>query len=206
MRLTLVLGGARSGKSSFAKKLMEGYKGPVTFATARAKDEEMKRRISLHKKERLRHRDTWEGNPGDLIEHLNAVKGAALLDCLTTWLSEFMFDRCDMENLSEDDWCEVQGELLSNVEMLCKTKGPELLVVVSNEIGNGVVPASLMGRRFRDLQGRANQITALYADDVVMMIAGLPLWLKEECHLAKIGKLLKALVAGDLRAYCKAIY
>lgn len=179
MRLTLVLGGARSGKSSFAKKLMEGYKGPVTFfATARAKDEEMKRRISLHKKERPASWDTWEGNPGDLIEHLNAVKGAALLDCLTTWLSEFMFDRCDMENLSEDDWCEVQGELLSNVEMLCKTKGPELLVVVSNEIGSGVVPASLMGRRFRDLQGRANQITALYADDVVMMIAGLPLWLK----------------------------
>ncbi len=179
MRLTLVLGGARSGKSTFAKKLMEGHGGPVTFfATARARDEEMKRRISLHKKERPSAWNTWEGNPRDLIGHLNTVNGAVLVDCLTTWLSELMFDRCDVDSLSEDDWDEVQRDLLSYVEMLCKTKGPEFLVVVSNEIGSGVVPASSMGRRFRDLQGRANQIAALHADDVVMIIAGLPLWLK----------------------------
>jgi len=181
MKLILILGGARSGKSNFAKKLiLDNYEGPVTFlATARPGDEEMGRRISLHKKERPATWNTWEGNPSDLIDFLYTVNGAALMDCLTTWLSELIFDKYDnLEKLSEDEWNEVQKKLLRKVEELCKTTGPEVLVIVSNEIGMGIAPAFIMGRRFRDLQGRANQIVASRAESVAMMIAGLPLWLK----------------------------
>ena len=181
MKLILVLGGARSGKSNFAKKIiLDNYEGPATFlATARPGDEEMRRRISLHKKERPATWSTWEGNPSYLIDFLYTVSGAALMDCLTTWLSELIFDKYDdMEKLSEDEWSAAQKNLLRKVEELCKVTGPEVLVIVSNEIGMGIAPAFIMGRRFRDLQGRANQMVASRAESVAMMIAGLPLWLK----------------------------
>jgi len=179
MRLIFILGGARSGKSSFAKAILEKYKGPVTFlATARPGDEEMRRRIFFHKRERPASWSTWEGNPKDLIDFADAIKGAALMDCLTTWLSELIFDNYDIENLSEGEWQRAEGELLSNVEDLCGVRGPEVFVIVSNELGCGITPLSLMGRRFRDLHGRANQIVASRAERVAMIMAGLPLWLK----------------------------
>src|SRR5690606_27261148 len=108
---------------------------------------------------------TWEGNPSDLIDFLYTVSGAALMDCLTTWLSELIFDKYDdMEKLSEDEWSAAQKNLLRKVEELCKVTGPEVLVIVSNEIGMGIAPAFIMGRRFRDLQGRANQMVASRAE------------------------------------------
>lgn len=162
--LTLVLGGARSGKSAFAEAMVEGM-GPkrVYLATARPGDAEMVERISLHK---ARRGDGWqtreaEGGLG------RALAGGAplLLDCLTLWLSA-LFETGDDPVLAAD-------RLLDDI---AGRAGP--VVVVSNEIGMGLVPDTALGRSFRDAQGRLNQQFALRAGRVAFVAAGLPLWLK----------------------------
>jgi adenosylcobinamide kinase/adenosylcobinamide-phosphate guanylyltransferase len=164
-RLTLVLGGARSGKSRHAEQLIAHAAPPWTYiATAEALDDEMRDRIAHH---RARRDPSWRtvDAPLDLAGTISRLSGPALIDCLTLWLSNVMLAERDVEAESE--------RLLA---ALAAAPGP--LVTVSNEVGLGLVPETPLGRAFRDAQGRLNQRVAAAADRVVFMAAGLPLNLK----------------------------
>jgi adenosylcobinamide kinase/adenosylcobinamide-phosphate guanylyltransferase len=167
-RLTLVLGGARSGKSRHAEGLVTATPSPwIYVATAQAFDEEMTERIAQHRCRRAEGWNTIEA-PLKLASSVaaNANSGRPMLiDCLTLWLSNVMLDGRDVKAACDE---------LS--EALAAAKGP--IVVVSNEVGLGIVPDNALARRFRDAQGHLNQTIAARADRVVLMAAGLPLTLK----------------------------
>lgn len=164
-RLTLVLGGARSGKSLYAEGLVMRAPPPWTYvATAEALDEEMRARIAHHRKRRDANWRTLEA-PLDLVGVVAQTSGPALIDCLTLWLSNVLLAGRDVQTESE--------RLLA---AMATAPGP--LVTVSNEVGLGLVPETALGRAFRDAQGRLNQAVAAVADRVIFMAAGLPLNLK----------------------------
>lgn len=167
--VTLVLGGARSGKSSYAERLAEGCDGACVYlATATAGDAEMAERIAHH---RARRGGRWRTREEPLAL-ANALAEAAepghvvLVDCLTLWLSNVMFADLDVEN--------ERGELIAALPRL---RGP--VIFVSNEVGLGIVPDNALARRFRDEAGRLNQAVAAAAQSVVLVAAGLPLVLKQ---------------------------
>jgi adenosylcobinamide kinase/adenosylcobinamide-phosphate guanylyltransferase len=159
--VTLVLGGARSGKSRYAEWLIRTYPPPwIYVATAEAKDEEMAERIAAHRARRDSGWQTVEA-PYALVEALAAVPAgsAVLVDCLTLWLSNLMEEGVD-----------IVAQTAALKEALAQRAGPTVLV--SNEVGLGIVPDNPIARRFRDLQGRLNQELAAQAVRVVMMVAG----------------------------------
>ncbi len=166
-KLTLALGGAASGKSAFAEGLV-GRASPARLylATAEARDGEMRARIDRHRARRGAGWRTVEA-PHDPRPALAAARPeeAVLLDCATLWLTNRMLAGADLA--AEED------RLLA---ALAACPGP--VVVVSNELGLGLVPETALGRRFRDAQGRLNQRLAAQADLVVLVAAGLPLVLK----------------------------
>lgn len=167
---TLVLGGARSGKSSHAERLVLGWGlSPVYVATAEPRDAEMAERIARHRDDRAAGGWTTVEEPVDLAGAVAAHGGprrALLVDCLTLWLSNLM--------LRDHDVATRQADLLA---ALAAAGGP--VVLVSNEIGLGLVPETPLGRRFRDAQGRLNQAVAAACPRVVFVAAGLPLVLKQ---------------------------
>ena len=168
-RLTLVLGGANSGKSLFAERLVEraGVR-PIYLATGRAYDAEMAAKIGLHIARRGERWQTVEA-PLDLTGALqNVAPGTpVLVDCLTSWLSNHLIERGETEAAC--------SALLAD---LPNWQSP--VVIVSNEVGMGIVPDTPLGRQFRTAQGRINQDVAAKADLVVAVMAGLPLVLKGE--------------------------
>jgi adenosyl cobinamide kinase/adenosyl cobinamide phosphate guanylyltransferase len=163
---TLVLGGARSGKSRYAESLITSLPPPWTYiATAEAGDEEMAARIEAHRARRGADWRTVEA-PRDLAAALAAcAKMPVLIDCLTLWLSNLMLAEADID-----------AEIERLEQALARAAAP--VVLVANEVGSGIVPEYPLGRRFRDLQGSLNQRMAAGADRVVLMVAGLPLVLK----------------------------
>ncbi|WP_315837118.1 bifunctional adenosylcobinamide kinase/adenosylcobinamide-phosphate guanylyltransferase [Bradyrhizobium prioriisuperbiae] len=164
---TLVLGGARSGKSSFAEKLItDSGLSKIYLATATADDDEMRERIERHRAQRGEGWRTIEA-PLDLVETLarEGRDGVVLVDCLTLWLSNLMHAGRDAARESQ-----------RLATWLTVSPGP--VVLVSNEVGLGLVPETPLGRSFRDAQGRLNQIIAAAVPDVAFVAAGLPLWLK----------------------------
>jgi adenosylcobinamide kinase / adenosylcobinamide-phosphate guanylyltransferase len=165
MTVSLILGGARSGKSRMAESLSGGKK--YYIATAQAFDDEMRSRIAAHKRQRG---DGWLTHevPFDLVnilKDLDAEGHFILVDCLTLWLSNLL--------LAEADCAEMVGELIDHLKTVKAN-----VVIVSNEVGLGVVPDNKLGRAFRDIQGIANQGIAAISNHVVFMAAGLPLVLK----------------------------
>lgn len=168
--LTLVLGGARSGKSRHAEALVTALGLPRTYvATAEGWDDEMRERIAVHQRDRGKDWRTVDA-PHDLAETIarEAVEGrAVLVDCLTLWLSNTM--------LAERD---VEAETDALLAALAGAAGP--VVCVSNEVGLSIVPDNALGRRFRDAQGRLNQRVAAIAARVDFIAAGLPLRLKPQ--------------------------
>ena len=166
--LTLVLGGARSGKSRYAETLMAALPPPwVYVATAQAGDAEMAERIAAHRLRRGRDWQTIEV-PHQLTAALEGVAAGApvLVDCLTLWLSNRMLADADLE-----------ADIVRLEAALDGRRGP--VVLVSNEVGFGIVPDNALARRFRDLQGRLNQRLAARAGRVVLVVAGLPVVVKE---------------------------
>jgi adenosylcobinamide kinase/adenosylcobinamide-phosphate guanylyltransferase len=163
---TLVLGGARSGKSRYAEGLITALPPPwVYVATAEAGDEEMAERIKAHRACRSADWRTLEA-PRDLAAALAACTNMpVLIDCLTLWLSNLMLAEADID-----------AEIERLEKALVAAVAP--VVMVANEVGSGIVPDHPLGRRFRDLQGSLNQRIAAGADRVVLMVAGLPLALK----------------------------
>jgi adenosylcobinamide kinase/adenosylcobinamide-phosphate guanylyltransferase len=165
--MTLVLGGARSGKSRYAEWLIATYPPPwIYIATAEARDDEMAERIAAHKARRAAGWRTVEA-PHDLAGAIEvaAADDAVLVDCLTFWLSNLMEGPFDID---------AQTARLQDV--LAGRSGPT--VIVSNEVGLGIVPDNALARRFRDLQGTLNQKLAAQAQRVVMMVAGVPVAVK----------------------------
>ena len=165
--LTLVIGGASSGKSSYAESLViETGKPRIYIATAQAYDAEMTAKIEAHKTTRGPDWTTIEA-PIDVAATLSNVpeKNVVLIDCLTLWLSNLL--------LSEVDLAAASATLRSAI-----ARCPAPVVAVSNETGMGIVPESALGRKFRAAQGLLNQQMAADADRVAYVVAGLPMWLK----------------------------
>lgn len=171
MTSTLVLGGARSGKSAFAQKAAETAVGagrPVLIATGQAFDDEMAERIARHQADRGESWTTIEA-PLALPEAIAALPAdaVAVVDCLTLWLSNLMLDERDIETAA--------GALVATVAAC-----PARLWLVSNEVGLGIVPETPLGRRFRDEAGRLHQRLAAMTDEVFFVAAGLPLRMKPQ--------------------------
>lgn len=165
--LTLVLGGANSGKSAFAEKLVTDTGLPRIYcATAQAWDDEMRDKIAQHRQERGANWHTHEC-PLELAQTLRTIPGdsAILVDCLSMWLTNHLLAENDL-NIQETILC----------DSLDARTGP--VCVVSNEVGLGIVPDNALSRKFRTAQGRLNQTIAARADTVVNVMAGLPLVLK----------------------------
>jgi adenosylcobinamide kinase/adenosylcobinamide-phosphate guanylyltransferase len=166
MSVVLVLGGARSGKSRFAESL--SHQPAHYVATAQAFDDEMRNRIAAHKTQRgdlwVTHEEPF--NLVGVLEKIDQQSGAfVLVDCLTLWLSNLL--------LSEKNCDEEIAQLIRFLEA-----SSSRIVIVSNEVGLGIVPDNALARRFRDVQGLANQRIAEIANNVVFIAAGLPLILK----------------------------
>jgi adenosylcobinamide kinase / adenosylcobinamide-phosphate guanylyltransferase len=172
--LTLVLGGTRSGKSRYAESLVAATAPPWTYvATGQGLDAEMAARIAHHQARRGTGWHTVEA-PHDLAAAIDAAPaGAILVDCMTLWLTNRMLARADVEPGVEPD---IEAET-DGVEAALARRGG-VAVLVSNEVGSGIVPDNALARRFADLQGRLNQRLAARADRVVLVVAGLPLIVK----------------------------
>lgn len=167
-RVTLVLGGARSGKSRHAQALAEATGGRLVFvATAQAFDDEMRERIARHRDDRDARWRTVEA-PLALAETIaseGAVGAVLLVDCLTLWASNLLLSEAET------------GAALDSFDAALRDT-PAHVVLVANEVGLGIVPDNALARRFRDLAGTINQRVAAYADRVLFVAAGLPLVLK----------------------------
>jgi len=176
--LTFIVGGARSGKSTRAEQLAARGGRVLYVATAEGRDEEMRSRIAAHRAARPDHWDTLE-EPLHLAGALRSVHhryDTVLIDCLTLWVSNLLLDRqpgiASRGNREE-------RILSSTRELLDVCAGSHAhWIVVSNEVGLGVVPPSPLGRAFRDALGRVNQAVAARAGEVCLMVAGLPLQIK----------------------------
>lgn len=184
-RLILVLGGARSGKSSFAEEIVAKLGGlDVTYlATSEVRDQEMKQRVQLHRCSRPREWTTIE-EPKSISEVLANLKQGAvvLLDCLTLLISNLLLEEQELGedeyDFSEKDKEEVIVEEIEKI--IAEVRKRNLtLVIVSNEVGQGLVPPYKLGRVYRDIVGRANQLVASEADEVYITYVGLPIEIKE---------------------------
>ena len=166
----LILGGAKSGKSAYAERLVTAYPAPhIYVATAQVLDEEMAKRVEDHRKRRELSWKTFE-SPLELVKTLGGFQGrrsAVLVDCLTLWLSNLLLRTPDLPP---------ERAVRELVEFIKMADYP--LFLVSNEVGGGIVPENPLVRRFRDLAGYANQQVAAACRSVTMIVAGLPLRLK----------------------------
>ncbi len=175
--LTLILGGARSGKSTYAERLAQELGGDevLYIATAQALDDEMRDRIARHRAQRP---DAWRTleaprHPGRELWTQRPSEPVLLLDCLTLLVSNILLAHVDDGTAAQNAVDEEIDELLAAVVGL-----DAHLIIVSNEVGMGLVPDNALGRAYRDLLGRANQRLAQAADQVIFMVAGLPMHLK----------------------------
>ena len=171
-QLILVTGGTRSGKSSFAQNLAEEAQGRKAFiATAEPLDREMKERIALHKQERPAGWDTVEEpiNLATAVKECGEAYDVLLIDCLTLWISNLLVNKSIQEEA-----------ILKNISALvagCR-EVPARVIVVTNELGMGIVPSDRLSRLYRDLVGKANQQVASAADEVYFLVSGIPMKLK----------------------------
>lgn len=184
-KLILVTGGARSGKSSFAEKIMKNISGPVLYlATAKVTDEEMQLRVDKHRQSRPAEWDTIEAYRGlgsIISDHKDNYQGI-LLDCITIMVTNLLFD---IPAIQQDDF---SRESMEKAEEIIMEEAKDLVagiasssatvVMVTNELGSGIVPEYPVARVFRDIAGRVNQYLASQADEVHMAVCGLPIRLK----------------------------
>ncbi len=181
-RFILILGGARSGKSAFAEELVKKLGKRVTYiATAQALDEEMEQRIRIHRERRPPGWDTLEETHWVSKRLRDLDTDVVLVDCLTLLVSNLLLDGSFPKPGTAEMSTEKQTAILEEMEVLaqsardCKAH----VIVVANELGQGLVPTYALGRTYRDVAGWANQILAGAADEVYLVIAGIPVELKE---------------------------
>lgn len=176
--ITLVTGGARSGKSSFAEGLLKDCHNVLYIATAIAFDDEMKERVRLHRKQRNQSWDTLEAykNLEQEIKSKDQNYDGIILDCITIMISNLMLeefnDNTDYRALEN----RVIEEMKASIRFLKALKAK--VVLVTNEVGAGIVPENKLAREFRDIAGRVNQYIAKEADEVFVTISGISLQIK----------------------------
>ena len=185
--ITLILGGARSGKSSFAEKLAyKRGKEKVTYiATSQPSDEEMKERIKQHKTDRP---STWKTieepyQVGEVISSLSS-NHVILLDCITILISNLILKRGEKDNqvgkdgINNIDYQNKEEKVLEEMQKIIKFAADKNLIMVSNEVGLGLVPEYKLGRNYRDIAGRVNQYLARNSDEVYFSVAGMQVDIK----------------------------
>ncbi|MHC4250391.1 MAG: bifunctional adenosylcobinamide kinase/adenosylcobinamide-phosphate guanylyltransferase [Planctomycetota bacterium] len=170
MKRTLVTGGGRSGKSRRALELALPREAKAFIATAEALDDEMRARIEKHREDRGEEFLTVE-EPFDLARAVRSLPGeieVAVIDCLTVWLGNLVH--------RHEGEARAFAEVPAFVELV--RDPPCDLIMVTNEVGMGIIPANELARRFRDLAGTVNQAVAALADEVVLMVSGVPVVIK----------------------------
>jgi len=170
-KLIFITGGARSGKSKYALKLAKNISRKVLFlATGTAKDEEMKKRIEEHKKSRPTYWETIEEtkNIASALLNIKSSYKVVIIDCLTFLISNILLDGIDEKT--------ILGEIKKIAEIILKAD--YTTIVISNEVGGGIVPDNELGRKFRDTAGLANQIVAESAHQVYLVVSGIPIKIK----------------------------
>jgi adenosylcobinamide kinase/adenosylcobinamide-phosphate guanylyltransferase len=177
-KLILITGGAKSGKSSFAEKIAAKTNQEVAYiATSQPLDEEMRYRIKKHKDRRPANWETYEEpiKIKELINNLGFKKEIILIDCLTLLTSNLLLREED--KIGDPQW---QEDILLEIKKIAESsyKIPAQVIIVSNEVGMGLVPDNPMGRVYRDILGQANSIITDKADEVFMMVSGIPLKIK----------------------------
>jgi adenosylcobinamide kinase / adenosylcobinamide-phosphate guanylyltransferase len=178
-RIVLVTGGGRSGKSTWAQKSAESLPGPRLFiATTVPFDDELRERVAKHREARSEH--LWADTVEEPVALAEAIRAAGayptvLIDCLAVWMGNLMYaaQQAGHAAPTEAEVTAACGEIIA----ACRERSGTLLLV-TNEVGMGVIPDNEMARRFRDLLGRCNQVIASAADEVVLMVSGLSLTLK----------------------------
>ncbi|MEW8973241.1 MAG: bifunctional adenosylcobinamide kinase/adenosylcobinamide-phosphate guanylyltransferase [Tissierellaceae bacterium] len=177
--ITLVTGGARSGKSTFAENLYKDTEDVVYIATSKIWDEEMKERVELHRKSRPLVWRTYEDNYN--LDKAIGCERYYLLDCITVMTSNIMFDMTkDREYIDYELQGKIEDTILKELKNLIK----EIqlrdydLVLVTNEVGYSIVPNNHISRVFRDIQGRINQRVAVLSDEVYLVCCGIPVKIK----------------------------
>lgn len=183
-RLILVTGGIRSGKSHFAEKLASEIGKKVTYiATAEASDDEMEERVRLHKERRPQSWDTVEEQLElePLIKNLTVERDCILIDNLSNLISNHFIKQEKLEDLDNHRWDKLFQEIKQSLAGLADTcsNSPANIIIVTDEVGLGLVSPYSIGRKFQDLLGWANQQFAQQADQVYLVIAGIPINVKE---------------------------
>ena len=169
-KIVLVTGGGRSGKSDYALTLTQPSQKKVFVATAEAFDGEMEKRIAQHRRDRDNGFSTIE-EPIEIVEKMKSVAfcvDVILLDCLTVWMGNLMHYSLNIEA--------IHAKIDSLIDFL--TEAPCRIIIVTNEVGMGIVPENATAREFRDLAGRLNQKVAVVADQVMLLVSGIPIRIK----------------------------
>lgn len=165
-KITFILGGARSGKSKFAQEIAKNQKKVVFIATGEALDLEMEKRIKRHKKERPKHWTICEEpvNIDICLQKYNNPENTVIIDCLTLWVSNLMMRKL------------IKRKIKSFINTLNSVKCN--VVIISNEVGQGIVPDNFIAREYRDLLGELNCNVAKISDKVYYLVCGIPIKIK----------------------------
>ena len=181
--MILVTGGDRSGKSAFAENLAKKAEGKVLYiATAKVIDEEMKYRIEKHRQHRPKQWDTLESyiHLAEKIKNAEKKYHCILLDCITMLLTNLIFEYSKTDDIEDMDFIELENKIITELEEIakvCSTSKSEV-IVVTGEIGLGIVPMNKLSRHFRDMIGSVNQILAQKANEVYFVVSGIPVKIK----------------------------
>ena len=169
-KITFILGGARSGKSMYALSLAKKYRKVAFVATCQPLDKEMQERIRLHKEARPGYWKTFEEpkDIGGLLRKIGNEFDCVIIDCLTLLVSNLI-----LGGHKEEDILEKIKAIAANLR-----KKKAKIIIVSNEVGLGIVPANRLGRGFRDIAGKVNQMVAKIADEVLFVVSGVPMKMK----------------------------
>ncbi len=183
-KITFVTGGARSGKSGFAEELLNGQNEVLYIATGIPFDDEMKDRIAKHKQSRNKNWGTAEAYKelDEIIKENSNNKKHILLDCITLMINNLMTldNNVDWDAIKPQKALEIETGVHNEIKKLLKAAGDFTgqTIIVSNELGMGLVPHEPLSRLYRDIAGRANQTIAAAADDVFLVVSGIPVKIK----------------------------